>query len=156
MVEGTSSVCRKALHQYGGRHLISMEEGTLLVCRKAGKSSGRQQQGLILLTSYYWLVCDLQTLFCYALNVRKYLKTFCGRLSWFCSQGSFTFIVQTVSTVCQLQLLPLLKGRKRRAASSSSQLNLCLYLFSFTKKFHEHHLRTFAPKSSHVQIFLKL
>ena len=38
MEEGTSFVCRKAPHLYGGRHLISMEEGR--------EGRGRQQQGL--------------------------------------------------------------------------------------------------------------
>ena len=35
MEEGTSLVWRKAPHLYGGRHLISMEEDPLLVCRNA-------------------------------------------------------------------------------------------------------------------------
>ena len=52
---------------YAGRHLISMEEGTLLICRKAphlyggrqgrqgkaGEGRGRQYIRLIMLTYYY-------------------------------------------------------------------------------------------------------
>ena len=40
MEEGNSLVWRKALHQYGGRHLISKKEGTSLVWRKAPHQYG--------------------------------------------------------------------------------------------------------------------